>query len=378
MGRRAGVYSLIQRENHYWYCRFRGEGSYKSTGTRDYNEALSWIEQRLRTAEIPRTSPARRSFREYSAVFFIPETCPHFLRLREEGRQITRRYAHNQRIWLDKYILKDAIADKAIGELTRGDVFDFRRRLVSKLGEKVNTANKVLGVLKVIIREAVLREDIDRDPTARVGNLAEHRKEAGVFTAQELRALFPLEGLGPWEDLQAKTVFLVAAMTGMRRGELLALKWRHIDFENLVVKVEEAWKGKIEIGPPKSGRSRVSPLTTVAAAALKELWESRSPNQSGSEALVFSYIDGTRLLDSWWKRAFASAIKTAGIDARARGIKPHSFRHTCATIRRGAGEDAAVIRAALGWSNERTQDGYTHFDASMLRSEILEGILKGS
>ena len=65
-----------------------------------------------------------------------------------------------------------------------------------------------------------------------------------------------------------------------------------------------------------------------------------------------------------------------GIDVRARGIKPHSFRHTVATLRRDAGEDPAKIRAALGWTNERTQDGYTHFDADMLRSDAIDQVFK--
>jgi integrase len=332
------------------------------------------IEQRLKTAELPGAAPARRRLREYSAVFFIWGKCPHCRKLIEEGRQITKRHAYNQRRWLEKHILTDPIADKQLMELTRADVLDFRGRLARKLSTKVNTVNKVLAVLKTIIKEACFREDLDRDPTAGVGNLKEHRREAGIFTADELRALFPLEGLGPWANIQTKTCFLVAATTGMRRGEILALRWKHIDFEAGLVRVEEAWKSDVELGAPKWGRKRVVPLQDPATGALKDLWDRQPAELARAESLVFCYSDGERLGGTWWTKNFAAAMKNAKIETRARGIKPHSFRHTVATLRRDAGEDPAKIRAALGWTNERTQGNYEHFTVDMLRSTAIEAI----
>ena len=108
-------------------------------------------------------------------------------------------------VGLEKYVLTDRISHKAIEELTRGDIKDFKTRLKRRLGTKVNTANKVLGVLKTILKEAYLREDLQRDPTTGVGILKEKRKEAGIFTAEELRALFPVEGSGPGRTCKRRT-----------------------------------------------------------------------------------------------------------------------------------------------------------------------------
>jgi len=358
---------------------------YKSTGTRDHHEAVLFTQGKMKSAELlgSRRAPL---LKEYSADFFVWDRCPHCRKLREEGRQITRRYAHGQRLLLDKYLLTDRIADKPLLAITRADILDYRSRLAALLGSKVNTANKTLAVLKTILKEALFREDLQRDPTAGVGNLKEDRGEAGIFTAAELRALFPVAGLGPWKNIQDKTVFLVAASTGMRRGEILALRWRHVDFEHALVNVDEAWKGREETGTPKWGHKRVVALPDFTAEVLRDLWERRDPKLAGSDCLVFCYIDGSRLGETWWAKAFAAAMKKVklgegekakvGIDVRARGIKPHSFRHTVATLRRDAGEDPAKIRAALGWTNERTQDGYTHFDAEMLRSKVVDEIWK--
>jgi len=385
MGRHARVLSLIEWSNGFWYYRLPGMKGYKSTGTRDHHEAVLFTQGKMKSAELlgSRRAPL---LKEYSADFFVWDRCPHCRKLREEGRQITRRYAHGQRLLLDKYLLTDRIADKPLLAITRADILDYRSRLAALLGSKVNTANKTLAVLKTILKEALFREDLQRDPTAGVGNLKEDRGEAGIFTAAELRALFPVAGLGPWKNIQDKTVFLVAASTGMRRGEILALRWRHVDFEHALVNVDEAWKGREETGTPKWGHKRVVALPDFTAEVLRDLWERRDPKLAGSDCLVFCYIDGSRLGETWWAKAFAAAMKKVklgegekakvGIDVRARGIKPHSFRHTVATLRRDAGEDPAKIRAALGWTNERTQDGYTHFDAEMLRSKVVDEIWK--
>lgn len=64
-------------------------------------------------------------------------------------------------------------------------------------------------------------------------------------------------------------------------------------------------------------------------------------------------------------------MEKAGIDRVSRNLKPHSFRHSLNTILRDAGKDPAKIRAALGWEQERTQDGYTHFDEAHFKDLII-------
>ena len=259
--------------------------------------------------------PAQRSLREYSSVFFIWGKCPHCQKLIDEGRQITERHAYNQRRWLEKISLTDAIADRQITELTRADVLDFRARLTRKLGAKVNTANKTLAVLKTILKEAVFREDLSRDPTAHVGNLKEHRKEAGYFTADELRALFPLEGLGPWSDLQTKICFLVAGSTGMRRGETLALNWKHVDFEKNLIRVDQAWKSADVIGTQKWGTQARFPAARCYSGGAHGALGPKASQLAGADSLVFCYADieralwGARLGDTWWTKNFASAME---------------------------------------------------------------------
>lgn len=72
------------------------------------------------------------SFSEYSAPFFRWELCPHVRRLRDEGKEITRRWCEQQRGWLENYVIgdsengikPDAIAAKPIGDITRADLVE--------------------------------------------------------------------------------------------------------------------------------------------------------------------------------------------------------------------------------------------------------------
>jgi integrase len=185
----------------------------------------------------------------YVEPFFVWDRCPHIRRLREEGKSITRRHAKIQRIRLEKHVLPDLFSSKQLAKITRADMLELRSRLLEKNAPA--TVNKALGVVKVIFREALYREEINRDPAAGVGKVKYRKEERGIFTVEELRRLFPERGHGPWRDVRDYTFFYLAAVTGLRRGEILALRWRHIDFDRQFLLVSEAWKGGSEIGPPK-------------------------------------------------------------------------------------------------------------------------------
>jgi integrase len=376
MGRHKSPYSLIQRPNGYWYFKIEGWTNYKSTGSRKESDAKRAVALTLR--EQKQEARTGLTFGQYATPFYIWETCPHVRKLLDEGKAITRRYCRMQRSWLVRYVLgdtekkieSDELAGLPLTKITRADIMDFRARLMAKLGDRRNTVNKAMAAVKTIFKEALYREDIDRDPTAGVGNVKENRKEPGTFSKEELKELFPAEGFGPWQGILDYAVFRVAADLGLRMGEILALRWRHVDFVKKVVDVVEAWKDVDELGKPKWERTRRVPLPDKTAAVLKAYKDGKGEKVVRFRAvddLVFSNVDGDRLGQTWWMKHFRAAMKKAKIETVTRGLKPHSFRHTLNTNLLDAGVDPAKVRAWLGWSNARTQDLYTHWKPEMLR-----------
>lgn len=353
---------LLWKRGKVWYYKLPDIKHYLSTGHTTRRAAENYVVDILNKERA--SVPCYYTFQKYAIPFFDRDRCPHIRRLREEGKSITHRHAKIQRQRLVKHILSDPFAGKRLSEITRADVLDLRTRLLTKNAPA--TVNKVIGIVKVIFREALYREEISRDPTAGVGKIKERRKERGIFTSEELRALFPDYGYGPWRDVHDYTCFYLAAVTGLRRGEILALRWRYINFERQVLIVSEAWKGGDEIDPPKWDHNRLVPLSPRTIDKLLQL--QTASIRIAPDDFVFCYDNGSHFSETWWRKRFCMALERAGIDHQARHLTPHSFRHTINTIVRDSGHDPAKIRAVLGWMDEAVQDTYTHWDLDHLKA----------
>ncbi|UCF98456.1 MAG: hypothetical protein JSV89_02720, partial [Spirochaetaceae bacterium] len=253
-------YRLWQRKRDgYFMYRLPSMNGWKSTGVTTRTAAVKFVMEKIRSG--PGPAAGETTFKEYAEPFFLWDSCPHIKKLRDEGKSITRRTAAMNRSWLESYVFTDPIAKRPLAEITRGELVDFRSRILKKTGEKRNTTNKVMGVVKLIYKEAVYREDIEKDPTSGIGNIKESRQKPGTFAEEELKILFPKDSFGPWRDLQDYSCFLMAAVAGMRKSEILALKWKYLHLNEGYLEVREAWKSSTEIGPPKWGHERIVPLS---------------------------------------------------------------------------------------------------------------------
>ena len=373
MSRHRFPYTLIKPENsRYFYFKLGTWKSYKSTGTSVIKEA----EEIARDAYVKSLMTAvGPTLRNYAEPYFVWERCPHVQRLLAEGKSITRNHVKNNRSLLIHHIFPDPISQIRLTELKRADVLDFRTRLVAKKGY-TRTVQRAMSALKVILKEAFFREDIERDPAAGVGTTKYEAKDVGVFTEDELRKLFPPQIPGPWASLLAYGVFLTAAVTGMRRGEILALQWQQFLFGRSSIVVEKAWKDRNELGKPKWNKTRVTPLPDSLITALMLVRGMRGDVYA--DDLVFSYLDRRRLGGTWWQKNFRRGLDHAGIDYEKRHLTAHSFRHTLNSLLRERGYDAAKIRASMGWSSRDVQDGYTHWnDSSFIEHrEIVDRVFR--
>ena len=366
---------LLFKRGEYWYFRLADESSFHTTGKITRGEAEAYV-VRLFEA-ISGSNPADDpTFRQYAAPYFVWGKCPHVRRVFEESGHMTERHVRIQRGRLENHIFIDHFADKRLSEITRADVYDLRSRLLKRCSPA--TTNKCIGVVKVILREAVIREELDRDPTEYVRNVKYKKRERAMFTVKELKLLFPESGCGPWEDPRDYTCFFLAAVTGARRGELMVLRWRHVYFQERYLDVREAWKGRQVIGETKSRKPRIVPLSRRIIEKLEGLREYSS--HVGPDDFLFCYDDGKwngkRIGETWWAGHFKKALQRAGIEPGDRWLTPHCFRHTINTIVRDSGHDPAKIRAVLGWMDEAIQDNYTHWEPEHLGrwAEIVDEI----
>jgi len=334
---------------YFTYTDTTGRRRIKSTGTTSLRDARGFIHRFM--AKLPRYLDTLAA---YAEPFYNWEECPHIRRLLDEGKSIGKDHAAHRRATLKKYVLTDKLAAKRLADITRGDVLDYRTRIRLKHGDSM--ANRTMGVLKTVFKEALYREDIERDPTVGVGNIKVESRVPGTFTHEEL-AFAPDD----WPDERERVCFMLAAFAALRRGEILALRW--MDVDDTVLRIRKARKGH-ETGPPKWGRVRVVALSDKLRAAL-EHWRGVA-RPSAPEHLVISWDDGTpiatRTINAW----FDKAMKRLDIDKKARRLTPHSYRHTRITLWKQAGMPADALRAMVGHTEEKTTEGYVHYSETYL------------
>jgi len=288
MPRRMEPFSLVRRPGSpYWYYKLGPWKTYKSTGEKSKSEA---IKVALHAFEETQIDPGGPRLKTYASPYFIWDKCPHVRRLTSEGKSITKYHVKDMRNIMDNHLFTDPITKLKLPEIKRAHILDFRERLIEKLGY-TRTVQKAVSVLKTILKEAYFREDIARDPTAGIGVTKYKPKEIGTFTEEELKQLFPATSPGPWKDLHDYSVFLTAATTGMRRGEILALSWEHVYFDEGFIQVQQAWKDRHEIGLPKWNKKRIVPLPAMLADTLELV--KKNSKHTRPQDMVFCYTADT-------------------------------------------------------------------------------------
>jgi integrase len=219
-----------------------------------------------------------------------------------------------------KPMFAEQIGERArLEQVDSADVETLRDRLVAA-GSSDRTTNKYLGVLSDLFSWAARRYALTENPVAGVERRPNRRRpNIDVFTKAEIEAL-----VAAARTEQDGVIYLAAAFTGLRRGELLALRWRDVDFANAAIHVRRSLSDGSE-GPPKSGRERTVPMMDAVATALERLAERDS--FTGDDDLVFCGPRGGHLSGRVVSRDYHAARERAGL----RHLRFHDLRHTFGT-----------------------------------------------
>lgn len=216
-------------------------------------------------------------------------------------------------------------------------------------GAKGSTINRDLALVSAVYRWAIRSGYVEDNPVSRVERFKESRGREVYLTATECSALLDTccASLRP--------LALAAIHTGMRRGELLALRWRAVDLRRQEILVE----AKTE----KAGRGRVVRMTDALCHELQRMKASAPRTvQQGSER-VFTRLDGSAYTTAALRYQFAQALDRShavSVDKR-RSLRFHDLRHTAASLMVGAGVPIFDVAKILGHSTLAMTMRYAHF-----------------
>lgn len=169
-------------------------------------------------------------------------------------------------------------------------------------------------------------------------------------------------------DLLAATdrvIWLVAAMTGLRQGELLSLLWRHIDWTAETIRVH---KNSSAEGTVKSeGSFRAVPMATRVAREL-ELHFQASGFQGDHDRVFGHPITGRHLDRTGVTKRFERALGRAKLP----GITFHELRHTFGTTMAAAGVPMRTLQEWLGHADIKTTQIYAHYSPRPHEARLID------
>ncbi|MGI9053946.1 MAG: tyrosine-type recombinase/integrase [Ilumatobacteraceae bacterium] len=196
------------------------------------------------------------------------------------------------------------------------------------------------------------------------------RKEFATWSSDDLREFFA--GIGSERVFPALVVF---ATTGMRRGEVLGLRWSDVDLDAgqlAIVQTLTTINGKPTFGATKSSRSRrvvyIDPQTvSILREHRKRQREERliaGPAWTATPDLVFRDEAGVRLQPDLFTRTFSKLVAASGLTP----IRLHDLRHTYATLALKAGVHPKIVSERLGHATVGiTLDLYSHVTPAIAR-----------
>ena len=183
---------------------------------------------------------------------------------------------------------------------------------------------------------------------ARAMGAGAHRDPDAPEAGEDERAARALD------DARDAELVRVAAYTGLRRGELIALRWGDVDFVAHKLTVRRAISAGVEANSTKSRRAREVPLPDQAAGALDRL--SRRSEFVGPDEYVFANRLGRRLDPTALRRRFERARDAVGLPP----LRFHDLRHTYGSLLVAGGVDLQSVKAAMGHSRITTTERYLH------------------
>ncbi|MFC1819145.1 tyrosine-type recombinase/integrase [Thermodesulfobacteriota bacterium] len=261
----------------------------------------------------------------------------------------------------------EAFQNIRIDQVTRKLIKDFLRRLLKR--RSASMVETTYSVLSGIFEEAIDDEYVEANPVrGLLGKVlpskAKRRKSPPDPFSMDERDRF----LARAQEICTRplwVILLVMAFTGLRLGEALALRLRHIDFAGRTLTISETFKRGI-FGSTKTGKIRKVDMPDILVDILREyavrLRNEMLRHDNGEENDLLFPDPELRNRKPYSQRKIQSTVKKVCKLAGLRVRNPHDLRHTYATILLMAHQSPAYVQKQLGHSSIKTTvDIYGHW-----------------
>jgi len=221
---------------------------------------------------------------------------------------------------------------RTLESITRQDLKDFSMSLTEKrekpngycgnFSEKLSAAyiNRIMQAGLTALKWAFKEGLIPQDVTLGIVGFSETPEKRGVLTPKEAQTIFKIK----WEDKRAYAGNLLSLTTGLRAGEILAI--RKSDIGERILNIKYSWSTYEGLKRPKNGKPRKVPLLPEVREKLLELLE-ENPHKVDDPFVFYGTLPDKPMDNKVLIKGLKDACKADGIDAHVRGIVFHSWRH---------------------------------------------------
>ena len=219
------------------------------------------------------------------------------------------------------------------------------------------TARKYYGSLASAFEKAVQWNYLEENPFRKVSKPKGREIIPVFFTESDFRLL-----LSVIEDRDFKELCITALLSGLRLGELLALRWNDIDFTSKVILVRNS-----ETFTTKTRKNRIVPMSEELFRVLGE----RKERIRFECEIVFHNKYGGKLLETTVSHYFKLYVVDAGINGK---LHFHSLRHSFASALVMSGVSLYAVQKLLGHTTSKTTEIYSHLLPQQLHFEVNRGL----
>ena len=275
--------------------------------------------------------------------------------------------------------IEPVIGRKQLGKLTPLDVQQlYADRLAANLSP--TTVNLIHNILHRALKQAMRWELVTRNVTEATDVPREKTPEYTTWNEKQVAQFLAVSDTDEWAAL-----WRLALLTGMRRGEILGLKWEDVDLKRGLLAVKRTLSrgnaGAYEFDTPKSAHGRRSialPGSVVASLNSHSVKQREVRLGKGTDYkdqdLVFADALGTPLHPNSVQYRFKQLIKKAGVP----NLRFHDLRHTSATLMLANNVHPKIVQERLGHSDVGiTMNRYSHVTMDMQRdaADRLDSVL---
>jgi integrase len=309
---------------------------------------LRWL------GRIDRADAGKESLREATEVWWTDHVEPNL------ARSTILSYAYV----LDGHLMP-LLGDVPIREIDPARVIQLQRELREREVGAAMT-HRVMMVLSGVMRHAVVRGRIDRNPVTPV-KVAQPRRQRAIrplapASVEALRNAFLAR-----DDIWSATFVSVMAYGGLRPGEALALDWDHVGQHRILVEQAVSQDGPRSATKTKSMRS-----VRLIAPLAEDLEAWRAVCGGGADDTIFARRDGGPLTPvdyrNWRRRRFEPACSAADLAA----TRPYDLRHSFASLMIQAGYSPVELAAELGHAPTLTLNTYAHLFSEFSRGSQVD------